>query len=201
MATSRLPVGSSASSNAAGWPARGRSRRAAARRPTACRADARARCAKPEVRQQRRRPRSRLSRATAGDHLRQHDVLQRREFGAAGGGTGRRSRCGRGGCAVRSASASRAGVAPVDHAPRRRRGRSSRPARCSSVDLPAPEGATSATISPGRSVRSTPRRTCSVRRRRCDSVRAGPPRQQPDGGRHSWRSASTGSVRAARQDG
>src|SRR5271169_7165747 len=40
-------------------------------------------------------------------------------------------------------------------------GRSSNPATCSNVDLPAPDGPTSATISPGRKARSTPFSTLS----------------------------------------
>ncbi len=55
-----------------------------------------------------------------------------------------------------------AGVDPGDRPPCRSIGRSRRPAICRRVDLPAPEGATSATSSPRAIARSTPWRTWTV---------------------------------------
>ena len=79
-------------------------------------------------------------------------------------------------------------------------GRSSSPARCSSVDLPAPDGATSATISARPSVKSAPFRIVSFR---CtldvvplDALQFDD-RPRP----HSYLRASTGSSLAARQAG
>ena len=97
----------------------------------------------------------------AGDHLRQHDVLQRREFRQQMVELIDEADRSRGGCAVRSR---------VGHACRNRgrpsstsppSGRSSSPATWSSVDLPAPDGPTSATISPGLSASDAPRSTGS----------------------------------------
>ena len=81
VAGSRLPVGSSASSSAARWPAPGRRPRAAARRPTA-RAGRWSGAALDADRS--RRSRARASASARGDavgELRQDDVLQRRELG------------------------------------------------------------------------------------------------------------------------
>src|SRR6185369_14019414 len=74
----------------------------------------------------------------ATDHLRQHDVLDGREF--------------RQEMMKLIDKAERTAPPP---------GRSNRPATCSIVDLPAPDGPTSATISPGASMRSTPFSTAS----------------------------------------
>ena len=86
---------------------------------------------------------------------------------------------------------------------------------CSSVDLPAPDGATSATDCPGHSASSAPLRMSSVvvalpilaldlvqvedrDFASCDCGFAWPSAVTSP---HSYRSASTGSSRAARQDG
>ena len=65
---------------AAHWPAPARSPRAAARRPTACPAGGRSRAPSPNASSSARARRSAARAAAAGDHLRQHDVLQRGEL-------------------------------------------------------------------------------------------------------------------------
>ena len=101
--------------------------------------------------------------------------------------------------AVRSSSDSR----PQARPPRMTSpasGRSSRPAVCSSVDLPAPDGATSATISP-RLQREIGAVQDGQLARALDVV-ALDALQFDDASRvHSYRSASTGSSLAARQAG
>ena len=115
----------------------------------------------PEIGQQlggaRRAPPARQ----AADHLRQHHVLHRREFrqqmvklideadlGAADARALQSE-------SVRGGDRSR-------YRPRRRRGVRAGPAMCSSVDLPAPDGATSATDWPGHTASSAPLRMSSV---------------------------------------
>jgi hypothetical protein len=153
------PVGSSQSSS------RGRLARARAAR----RAAARLRKAWPAGGSGGRRGRGRsagpgpslgvLSRAS-GDHQRQGDVVQRGQPGA-GGGTGRRSRCLEvdAGPArsdrVEQSSPPIVMVLAVEC--------SSRPAACSSDDLPEPEGPISPTSSPGNTYRSAPFSTSRVR--------------------------------------
>ena len=68
---SRLPVGSSARTGAARWPARGRSRPAAARRRRAAPADGRAARLRPSRPAARARAPAPRAARTAGDHLRQ----------------------------------------------------------------------------------------------------------------------------------
>ena len=132
------------------WRARGRWRRAAARRPRAAPGDARrAAQARRDRSSSAALPRASAAR-DAGDHLRQHDVLERREFrqqmmelideAELPSGAAR--------CAARRTCAPQSRP-PISTSPPS--GRSSSPATCSSVDLPAPDGPTSATISPGRS--------------------------------------------------
>ena len=75
-------------------------------------------------------------------------ILAARRNRAADGGTGRRSRARRGEAAVRPSSSSSAASRPAmriepSNPP------SSRPTACSRVDLPEPDGPSSATISPG----------------------------------------------------
>ena len=143
------------------WRARGRSRRAAARRPTAAPAGGRAARPSPTRSSSIRGLAPRAgARATAGDHLRQHDVFERREF--------RQQMMELIDEAERAAAQQRAplvgqaaAIRARRSAPRRHPGRSSSPATCSSVDFPAPDGPTSATISPGCSARSTPFSTAS----------------------------------------
>ncbi len=72
---------------------------------------------------------------------------------AADDGTGRRSRSALRRSAVRSSSRHRRGRLAARRSTSPASGRSSSPARCSSVDLPAPEGAISATDWPGQSAR------------------------------------------------
>ena len=98
--------------------------------------------------EKRRRLFPRLPARRRGDHLRQHDVFERREF---------RQQVVKlvdeadfGAAQQRSAVHRRGGRNPLRRsAPPRRRGAPSRPATCSRVDFPAPDGPTSATISPG----------------------------------------------------
>ena len=131
------------------WRRRGRSPRAAARRRKVAPAG------DPSARRGRASLSSSLARASARaarqpeDELRQHDVLERRELrqemvelideanlhAAHAGLLACRSAC--------TQSTPLISTAPL-------LGRSSRPAICSSVDLPAPDGPSRATASPGK---------------------------------------------------
>ena len=95
VAESRLPVGSSARSRAAGWPTRARAPPAAARRPRAAPDSGRPRSASPTS------PSSAAARAGASAHagqLERHRARSRRRSGSGSGErTGTRSRSCRGG--------------------------------------------------------------------------------------------------------
>ena len=145
---------------AARWRPRGRWRRAAARRRKARPADASAR-GRAQDRSRSSPARSRAcAPRKAADHLRQHDIFERREFRQqmmelideadlqpAQAPCGRRRPCATG--------------ARRRHRLRRASGFSRRPATWSSVDLPAPDGAISATDWPAHRARSAPRKISS----------------------------------------
>ena len=206
---SRLPVGSSASRSRGRSRGRGRWRCAAARRPKARPGDARARSASPSVASRSRARACRRLAARAEDQLRNDDVLERRELGQqlmelvdeADLLAPER---------VRSASESVAQSWPLMMT-RPLVGDSSRPVMCSSVDLPAPEGPTSATAWPGerRGVDAASERRSRAspwRKERVDAARAAESEQALCGGvgvhgPHSYRSASTGSSLDAFHDG
>ena len=102
----------------------------------------------PHVGQQLERPLLGDLPRQAADELRDDDVLQCAELAGEDDGTGRRSRSGVRRMAVRSASFNVPAARPpmITSPPS---GRSSSPAIWRSVDLPAPDGAASATSSPG----------------------------------------------------
>ena len=166
---------------AARWPARGRWPRAAARRRRAAPAGGSARSPRPEL--GRAAARARLPRRAArdaGDHLRQRHVLQRGELrqqvvelvDEADGGRGA-ARCARRRTACRQSRPAMK-TSPAS-------GCSSRPATCSRVDLPEPDGPIRATISPARRSRSSAAQhlqlagrrggSCARRRRSCERRR------------------------------
>ena len=160
VAGSRLPVGSSASSSAAGAPARARSPRAAAGRRSAAAAAAR------PGRQADRVQHGAATRASSGcaqQHQRQRRRSAPRPGAAARGRPGTRSRRG-GGAAARAVVVERR----RGRCRRARRGR--RPScrgpamQLSSVDLPTPDSPTMATNSPARDLAAR-RRANTVRRR------------------------------------
>ena len=106
------------------------------------------------------------------DHLRQHDIFERREFRQQmmeliDEADARRAAAP---CARRPAC-DVVGSLPIRL--RRRPAAPSRPAMCRSVDLPAPDCATSATDWPGNSAKSAPRSTVERRRRpACSGARS-----------------------------
>ena len=144
-----------------GWRARGRPRRAAARRPTAGSGGA------SGGGRARARSSSSVARASASaarraaDQLRQDDILGRVEIGQQMVELIDEAELV---AAHRGAPVARRAAPPPSPAIRIEPPNppSSRPTACSSVDLPEPDGPSSATISPGATVRSTPRSTSIV---------------------------------------
>ena len=152
---------------AARWRGRGRSRRAAARRPTAAPAGGRARSARPTRASSSRRALCAAPRAARRRSSAAASRSRARRTPAAGDGTGRRSRCRRGASRVRVASSQAGAVAGRRCRPRPPSAARAGPAMCSSVDLPAPDGPTSATISPGSTVKSRRRAARRARAPAC----------------------------------
>ena len=151
---SRLPVGSSASSSARRVGDRARDRDALLLAAGELRRPVRQPLAEAEIGQQfGRRACAPRPCDEAADHLRQHDVLERGEFRQQmmqlideADRVAPDARCARRPTGPRSARRR--------DRPRRRRDARAGPAICSSVDLPAPDGATSATDCPGQIARS-----------------------------------------------
>ena len=142
------------------WPARGRSRPAAARRPRACPADAARAAARPNAASSAAASRPRLAARAAGDHLRQHDVLKRGELAEQVMGLidkADRVAADRGALGV----GQRAGIAAVHQHRARHPASPAAPQDAAASICRLPDGATSATISPAPSERSTPRSTGS----------------------------------------
>ena len=139
-----------------------RSRRAGARRPTASTAGASSRCAEPDALERLARPPRAARAAPRPRRAAQSRRCRARSSRRAGRTAGRRSRS-----RARAAPPARARRAPPRPARRPRRaprvGRSSVPMTCSSVDLPEPDGPTTATSSPA--VDAQRRRRAAPRRR------------------------------------
>ena len=141
---------------AARWRAPAPAPPAAARRPRAPPAGAPSRCPSPTALEQLARPRLRRRRARRRPPAAAAPRSRAPRTPAAGGGTGRRSPTASRRSRVRARVAEPGGVLPEQpHRPAV--GASSSPAMCSSVDFPAPDGATSADHLAGRERRGSRR--------------------------------------------